>query len=209
MRIVNNILILSLLAFSSAVGAKGDCGEYKIIDEGDCRIIKHDCGSITWDLGRGWCLRNYEIDIDGDTIILHPKHRGYARIKITDDYRLYVNGRRIELDDHQRELVKRYHHLAMQIQEDAREIGREGAKIGVAGAKLGVDAIVSITKLLRWDYDSDDLEREIEQKAAKLEAKAERLEAKAEKIEAMADELEEIEDKLEREIPEMRERNRF
>ena len=209
MRTVTIILILSLAAFSSAVAAEGDRCEYRVIDKGDCCIVKYDHGCYTWDFGRGCCTRNYEIDIDDGTIILHPRSRGYAKVKITDDYRLYINGQRVELNDEQKELVKEFHGLAIQIQEDAREIGREGAKIGVAGARLGVDAIVSIFKLLRWDYDSDDLEREIEQKAAKLEARAERLEARAEKIEAMADELETIEEKLERQIPELREHNRF
>ena len=82
-------------------------------------------------------------------------------------------------------------------------------KIGAAGARLGIEAIASVFKLLRWDYDSDDLEREIERKAEKIEARAERLEARAEKIEQMACELERIEEKLERQIPEMRERDSF
>ncbi len=209
MRAVTIILILSLAAFSSAVAAEGDRCEYRVIDKGDCCIVKYDHGCCTWDFGRACCTKNYEIDIDDGAILLSPKSRGYAKVKITDDYRLYVNGRKVELDDDQKELVKQFHDLAIQIQEDAEEIGYEGAKIGVAGAKLGVDAIASVFKLLRWDYDSDDLEREIEQKAAKLEARAERLEAKAEKIEAMADELETIEEKLERQIPELRERDRF
>lgn len=209
MRTVAIILILSLAAFSSAVAAEGDCCEYKIIGKGDCCIVKYDHGCCPWDFDHGCCTKNYEIDIDDGTIILSPRSHRYAKVKITDDYRLYVNGRKVDLDDDQKELVKQFHDLTIQIREDAREIGREGAKIGVAGARLGVDAIVSIFKLLRWDYDSDDLEREIEQKAAKLEVRAERLEARAEKIEAMAEELETIEEKLERQIPELRERDRF
>ncbi len=203
------ILVLSLAASMSATAADNDCFEYTFTSKHDCRVVSYDVSCCPWDFDAGCCTRNYEIDIDDGTIILSPRSRRYSKVKITDDYRLYVNGHKVDLDDDQKELVKEFHGLAVQIQEDARKIGKEGAKIGVAGARLGVEALASVFKLLRSDYDTDDLEREIEQKAAEIEACAEKLEARAEKIEQMACELERIEEKLERQIPEMRERDSF
>lgn len=203
------ILGLSLMAFSPAAAADNDCGEYSFTSKYECRFISYNLSCCPWDFGAGCRINNYDIEIDDGTIILSPRSRRYSKVKITDDCRLYVNGRKVDLDDDQKELVMEFHSLAVQIQEDAREIGKEGAKIGVAGVRLGIDAIASVLKLLRSDYDSDDLEREIEHKAAKIEASAERLEARAEKIEQMACRLETIEEKLERRIPEMRKRESF
>ena len=203
------ILVLSLAASMSATAADNDCFEYTFTSKHNCRVVTYDLSCCPWDFGAGCRIDNYEMDIDDGTIILSPKSRRYAEVKITDDCRLYVNGSRVDLDDDQKELVKEFHCLAVQIQEDAKKIGKEGAKIGVAGARLGVEALASVFKLLRSDYDSDDLEREIERKAAKIEARAERLEARAEKIGEMACRLEMIEEKLERQIPEMRKRDSF
>ena len=203
------MLVFSLMASMSAVAADNECFEYTFISKHDCRVVSYDLNCCPWDFGAGCRINNYDMEIDDGTIILSPRSRHYSKVKITDDYRLYVNGRRVDLDDDQKELVMEFHGLAVQIEEDARKIGKEGAKIGVAGARLGIEAVASVFKLLRWDYDSDDREREIEQKAAKIEASAERLEARAEKIEQMACKLEMIEEKMERQIPEMRERDSF
>ncbi len=203
------ILGLSLMTFSPAAAADNDCGEYSFISKFDCRVVSYDFDCLPLDCVPRCDIGNYEMEIDDGTIILSPRSRRYSEVKITDDCRLYVNGRKVELDDEQKELVMEFHGLAVQIEEDARKIGKEGAKIGVAGAKLGIDALASVFKLLRSDYDSDDLEREIEHKAAKIEAMAEKLEARAEKIEQMACELEMIEEKMERKILEMRKRESF
>lgn len=203
------ILVLSLAASMSATAADNDCFEYTFTSNHDCRVVSYNLSCCPWDFDPGCCIRNYDIEIDDGTIILSPRSRGYAEVKITDDCRLYVNGRKVDLDDDQKELVMEFHSVAVQIQEDAKKIGKEGAKIGIAGARLGVEALASVFKLLRSDYDSEDLEREIERKAAKIEARAGRLEARAEKIEEMACKLEMIEEKLERQIPEMRERDSF
>jgi len=69
-------------------------------------------------------------------------------------------------------------------------------KQAVRGAKPGLEAIACVFKLLRSDYDSDDLEREIEAEADKPEAKAEKLEIKPEKIEEMAENLEDLHEDL-------------
>lgn len=194
------ILSIAILAASSSATAfDGDI-------DGESTIKKHDGTSIY--VGNhcyGYCVGNYELDIDDDVVYLIPRSKGFNKVRITADHRLYVNHEEIELSDSQKELVGEFHGLAVGLNEDAKAIGYEGAKIGAAGAKLGLEALASVVKLLRSDYDSDDLEREIEFKASKIEAKAAKLEEKADKLEEKADRLKIIEEKLEREIPQLRE----
>ena len=57
----------------------------------------------------------------------------------------------------------------------AKMLGIEGAKIGAGGVKLGFTAIAKVVKLLSDEYDTDDLEEDLEREAEKLEKKAERL----------------------------------
>ncbi|MEE9555023.1 MAG: hypothetical protein V3W18_12055 [candidate division Zixibacteria bacterium] len=186
MRIFITIIMLFLLSFSPAIAAGNDCSDNFSINKRIC------------------CIGDYDLDIDGGDVYLYPDRHHYDEIRITEDYRLFVNGHEIDLDDDEKELVGEIHELALDIEKQAYAIGREGAKLGAAGAKIGIQAVAGVFKLLRFDYDSEDLEEEIEYKAQKLEAQAEELEERAEDLEDMADELETLADRLERDIPEIR-----
>lgn len=185
------ISIAVLLICVSSAGAADDC----------CSIFpkveKRVCG-----------LDEYGYEIHNGNIILYPNHGKYEKIKITDDDRLFVDGREYELTSDDKELTKNIRGLAKEIDDEACEIGREGAKIGMAGAKLGVVALASVIRLISPDYDSRDLERDMEKKSAKLEAKAEKLEEKADKLEEKASELKKLVIKLEDRIPELKEKDR-
>ncbi len=181
--IITAVVFLSL---SPAMAAGDLCGD-------NFKINKRIC-----------YIGDYDLDIDGGDVYLYPNRHHRDEIRITDDYRLFVNGHEIDLDDEDRELVEEIHNLVLDIEKQAYSIGKEGAKLGAAGAKIGIQAVAGVFKLLRFDYDSDDLEKEMEIKAEKLEAQAERLEEQAEELEYMADELETLADRLERDIPELR-----
>ena len=140
-------------------------------------------------------LDNVDVDIDDGSLILKDK-KSADEVEITEEYDLIVNGKEISLNDDQQELVKDYYDLYFKIIEYAKHIGLEGARIGVEGAAIGVKAVAGVFKLLRDDYDSEDLEAELEAKSDELEAKAERLEDRAEDIEDMAEELEDLHYKL-------------
>ncbi len=148
-------------------------------------------------------MDNVSIDIDDGSVLLISHDHDGNEVEITGDYELYINGRHIKTTEEQKELLAEYHKLVLEITDCSKKIGLEGAKIGVKGAKLGLKAIACVFKLLRSDYDSDDLEREIEAEADKLEAKAKVLEIKAEKIEDMAEDLEDLHEDLADEIPEL------
>ncbi|MEE8577157.1 MAG: hypothetical protein V3T31_07860 [candidate division Zixibacteria bacterium] len=149
-------------------------------------------------------LNNVSIDIDDGVIILTHDGRRRETVEITEDYELYVNDEKIDLDEDQQVLVTEYYELGMDIVACAKRIGWEGAKIGVSGAKLGLNAVGNVFKLIFTNYDTDDFEREMEREAARLEARAEVLEEKAEVIEDMAIELEDIAYDMNREIPQLR-----
>lgn len=154
-------------------------------------------------------LNGVDIDLEDGSIILTHRGRHYETVEITQDYELYVNDSRVDLNEDQQELVVAYYDLGMEIIDYAKELGWEGAKIGASGAKLGLKAIGSIFKLIFTGYDTDDLERDLERDAEKIEARAERLEKRAEKIEDMAYELEDLAWEMNREIPELDELDWF
>jgi hypothetical protein len=146
------------------------------------------------------CIEDADIDIDDATITIRDDD---YKIEITGDYELYVNGEYIETNAEQQKLVEEYHDQIFEIIDRAKDIGLEGAKLGVDGAKIGLHAVFGVFKLMRDDYDSEDLEEELELKTDELEEKAAELEKEAEKLEYLADNLEELHDELKAEIPEL------
>jgi hypothetical protein len=151
-----------------------------------------------------WCVMDHmDVDIDKGTIIL--SHRDYKEpvVEITEEYELYINGRHIKTNDHQKELLEEYYETMLELIESAKAIGLKGARIGIDGAKLGLGALGSLFKLISPDYDMEDFEREIEAEAEEIEAKAELLEEEAEELEILADDLEDIYEEMEDEITEL------
>jgi hypothetical protein len=136
---------------------------------------------------------------DGSLLIINDEEED--EVEITEEYELYVNGRHIDTSDEQRELIEEYYDRVRNITDYAAVLGLEGAKIGASGVKLGFAAIAKVVKLLREDYDEEDLEEEMEREAEKLERTAERLERKADRIEDMVDELEDLHDELRGNVP--------
>ena len=146
-------------------------------------------------------LDDIDFDVDNGTLIIESDIYEDEYVEISEDYELYVNGRLIELNDDQQELVKEYYDLYFELIDYAKKIGLEGAKIGVHGAKLGLLAMAGVCKLMLASYDGDDLERDLEKEARRLERKAEKLEKKAELIEEMAERLEDLHYEMRDEIP--------
>jgi hypothetical protein len=168
-----------------------------------------------WDVDHHSHYRNHlyhwdsdiDLEIDNGDVIITCDRRRYKsdEVRITESYKLYVNGERVDVEDEHEELLKGYYRQAIDLHEEARIIGREGVKIGVEGAKIGTKAAAGALKMLFLDFDDDDFEREIEGQAEELEEMAEELEERAEALEEMAENLEDIHDDLSRKIPELRE----
>lgn len=158
------------------------------------------------DRDHGCTMGHYRVKIDDGEIRLRSRSSRYHDAVIRRDGRLFVEGEEVELTADQKALVTEFQDCAAGLEIEAKSIAKEGVKIGAAGAKLGIEVVGSLFKLLRYDYDTDDFEREIEMKADHIEAKADKLEARAEKIEQEAEKLEMLEERLESEIPSL-ERN--
>jgi predicted glycosyltransferase len=163
-----------------------------------------DCSRHYYSSGHHASIEGVNLDIEDNDLIFTPADKDEdGEVRITEEHQLYVNDRLIHLNREQEKLVGEYHDRMLELLESAKKIGLEGAKIGAEGAVLGVKAVAGVFKLLSPDYDTDDLEQEMEREASKIEAKASRLEDKADEIEDQADELEDIHDELIDQIPEL------
>jgi predicted dehydrogenase len=149
-----------------------------------------------------WTFDNKTIDFEEGTLVIEHEDEGWT-VEITEDYELYVDGRKVSTDREQKRLLKRYYRDYENIVEMAKELARDGAAVGLEGAKLGVSAVACVAKLLLDEYDSDDMEKEIEINSEDLEKMADKLEKKAEKVEDIADDLKKTHRKLRRSIPEL------
>ena len=147
-------------------------------------------------------MDDVDIDIE-DGVLIVSDERSPDYFEISEAHDLFVNGEQVKLTGEQQQLVSRYYDLYFEIIGYAKRIGLEGARIGVEGAAIGIKAVAGVFKLLHADYDSDDLEEEMEAEADKLEEKAEVLEDRAAYIEELGDELERLHLTLGEEIPEL------
>ncbi len=183
---VTLLLVLSLLLLSSPVNAE------RTVHKGHETHFGID----------GFTIDNINIDFDDDDLTVKNIDEKTS-FTIDRKYELYINKKHIKTTPEQRKLTKEMYRSVDMIIEEAKDMGWDGAKIGVEGAKLGLHAIFCVFKLLSPDYDTDDLEAEIDKKAKRIEKKANKLEMRAEIIEDMARELEDISNRMRKEIPEL------
>lgn len=139
------------------------------------------------------------------SVYIYPEYdRWDGEVEITEDYELYIDGRKTRLSRDEREMVREYYHLADDIIDTAHRIGWEGAKVGVQGAAIGIKAIVNVVKLISPHYTTEDLEEDMDREAEKIEAKAEVLEEKAEVIDEIAEDLVDLHIEMKNNIRELR-----
>ena len=149
------------------------------------------------------CLDNVVVEIENDILILTCEYDRGLYVEITHDHKLFVSGKRVQLNRYQRNLVEEYYDHFMEIMDRAKEIGLEGAKIGIEGAKIGFLAAKGAMKLLVSEYDQEDFEREIERESEKLEIRTEEIEEMVDDMEEVADEFEELHYTMKSDIDEL------
>lgn len=164
----------------------------------------HDHGVVIRDGSGAYCGDDMDVDFEDGDIIFTGRHHDDPEVRITEDYELYIDGEKLDLNDRQREIVAEYYDTFEEVIEEATKLGVKGAAIGAQGAALGVSALGKLFKAALTEYELEDMEREIEKEARKIEEKAEKLEWEAEEIEALADKLEELHWDLKRETPRLR-----
>lgn len=152
---------------------------------------------------RDCVFENHTVQVEKRTLFLTAVEHADFEVEITREYDLYVDGKRITLDDDQRRLVQDYYDLLFEVAYHARDIKWEGAKIGVKGAGIGVKAIGGLVKMLFTSYDEDEFERDMEREAEKIEEDAEKIEDRAERLEQMAYDLQDRFDSMVAGIPEL------
>jgi len=185
-------VILCVLAFAATAFLPATASAEKEIH------IRHDCDGSN--LFRGGEDVDLEIEC-GSLIFTYEKND--ETVKMTEDGDLFVNGDPVSLSRGERARVEEYYTAFSGIIEDAKQIGIDGAKIGVKGASLGLSALVGAMLLLADDYDSEDLEEELDRKGEKIERMAKRLEKRADRLEARAERLEGLHKSLRRSIDEL------
>jgi hypothetical protein len=159
----------------------------------------HSIGPMT---GQLWSMDDIRVNIDGGSVILTNEYED-GKIKITEDYELYVDGHLVKTNSRQKNLITEFHDGVFEVKDRAIKIGIKGAKIGVEGAGLGVKAVAGILKMIFTDYDEDDLDRDMEKAAQKIELKADGLEEEAQEIEDLVDHLEDMFYDMDEDIPEI------
>ncbi len=121
-------------------------------------------------------------------------------IIISNDYRLYIDNELIKTNKKEKQLVQEYYELADYTFDQVIEICDEAGEIGIEGAALGAKAVARVFKLILPGFDSDDLEREIEDESKEIEKKAKKLEEKGGKLESVVEHLKECHEQLFKEI---------
>jgi hypothetical protein len=145
------------------------------------------------------------ISVDHGDVLIYDKNNEDDVVEITEDNQLFIRNRRIQTSAEQQELTREYRRRVIHIKHEVNKIAYEGAKIGLDGAKIGLKAVAGVFKLILPEYDSEDLERDMDAESSKIEAKAGVLEERAEKIESSVAELEELHDQLREQIKELNE----
>lgn len=146
-------------------------------------------------------LNGKKYDFQKDCIKIYPKEKYGEEITITEDYILYVDYERIDIDDAARRLLKIYYHEIHNIRDEAIKIGIAGAKIGLSGAKLGITAVASLPLLIFGG--ADEFEAKMETAGEELEMKGEELERRGDLLEKQADDLENLENELKERVDEL------
>jgi ribosome-associated translation inhibitor RaiA len=149
-------------------------------------------------------FRDNDVSVEiekGSIIFSHDD--GDETVEITEDAELIVNGKRVNLDRRERELVEEYYATFNDIMNEAKSIGIQGAKVGVKGAAIGIKAALGVIMTLSADCDREDLEESLEKEGEKLERAAKKLEKRAKRLEKRVESLERLHGKLRREVDEL------
>jgi hypothetical protein len=187
-KIMKKVATLSVLLLLLSVSFAAD-GKWS-----DCKAHIHDAGF----------MEDVTINFDDDALLISWQEEPDETVEITGDYELYVNGKHIRTNKHQKELLRIYYDDMARLVQEAERIGIQGAALGVKGAEMGVIAATKALKVIFTDYDSDEMEEELEREAEKLERKAKKLESRADKLEEMVEELEDTHRELKDNIEDLR-----
>jgi len=139
---------------------------------------------------------------DGELVLTHKSGRSKDRVVITEDGDLTINGDRIETDERQQKLLRKFYRESAELEEMAEDIADDAAKIAAVSTKY---AAAQLTAALRSLSDDDDEADEADMGAVEVsfESEIEKIEKSADRIENQADRVVDIADELQESIPEL------
>jgi hypothetical protein len=143
------------------------------------------------------------IAVDHGDVLIYDKNDEKEMVEITEENRLYVRDKEVLTNEDQQALTREYRDRVIDIKRQVKKIAVDGARIGVDGAKIGLKAVAGVFKLILPDYDSEDLDRDMNRESEKIDAKAKILEARADEVDKMVDELEVLHARMKTAIPEL------
>lgn len=165
-----------------------------------------DCSISSW-FRDGICVfEDVTVRMDDGTLVMEHDDPRCTVVEITDEYDLYIDGKRIDINDHQRKLVEAYYNLVIEVVDDAIGIGVSAAAVGLGGAGIGLGVVGKLFKLILPWYGFDDFENELREETRKIKILAEKLEIHARELEEKAEQAEDVYRVLIRSIPELQER---
>ena len=166
-----------------------------------CRVTHADHREVSFKSFDAFEVDDARFEFDGDEIIMSHLEAPREEIRITSDYRMFLDDDEITLTSEQRKTVEEFYLLSYTIRGEAKAIAKEGLKIGIKGAQLGLKAVGCVFKMLLTSYDEDDLDAEMEAEGDKIEAQAEKLEVRAEKLEVQLERWEDLGLQMKDQIP--------
>lgn len=127
-------------------------------------------------------LDRISVDFDNGSLIIKPRSGESFLVEITDNDELYVNGRKIQTDAEERDLLHEYRSEMTCMVDRAVEVGCKGVEVGL-------HAIGGLIEVACTDRELEELEAELESKSDKIESEAEELEEMSARLEAIHAEL--------------------
>jgi len=141
---------------------------------------------------------------EDEALIVCDRYNDAYLMEITPTSKLYVRGKRVDLDSRQSAIVSEYYKAMRRVFGTRNSIGAKGVEVGLAGAGLAVEAVGGALELAFSGFDEKaerEFEERIEREAEKLEQEAESIEKDAEEYEEMVDEANYLGRKLKRDLP--------
>ena len=180
-------IILILFAFSAYLSA----------DDGTRQIFKHVEMNINHD--------NYVL-FEDNSLIICDRYTDEYLAEISEDYELFIKGRKVKINDKQQKLLEEYYTAQYNLFDSRNLIGAKGVQIGIQSAGLALKAVGGAFVLIANGFDEqagEKFEDEMEYESEKIGEVAEELEKEAEEFEHKIYIVNKVEREIRKEIDEL------
>ena len=148
---------------------------------------------------------NYVL-FEDNSLIVCDRNTDEYKLEITEDFELFVRGKKVDVSNQQRNLLEKYYMAQYNLFSSRNIIGTKGIEIGVQSAGLAIKAVGGAFVLIANGFDEEAEEEfndKMEYEAKQIEQKADEIEKEADEFEYQIDVANEVEWKIKREISEL------